>query len=648
MKKSLLMCGAVLLSALAHESKAQLALENFDANGGALPANWALISDGRTVSSSFTGVAAIRTALNANAWTSYQVVGAGNYSMITTSLFTPSGQADRWLITPAFTVTSANTIFKWEDYDLSSGERLQVMISPTGDPGKASFNATPVYDAPASPGGLTAHAISLAAYNSQTIRLAFRDNMTNNWGLIVDNVSTAILANTTDASISGVTPDANEPTAYGTVGKTVNFSGTIKNEGVSTITTYVIKYQVGTGAIQSHTVTGKNIGPLGTDVFTHSVAFSIPATGNHPVKVWVELPGDALATNDTANTMVFGVSRMPAKKLVVEEGTGTWCGWCTRGIVYMDSLQVLHPNSVSLIAVHNNDPMEVAAYDNWMGTQIGGYPSVVVDRRVVADPSEIIDIYDEQNGYFAFADVTLGAPTKTATTYDQPVTIRPAINLSGDYRLVMVLIEDKVTGTTSGYDQVNYYSFQSQNIALSGGGVDYRAAPARIPAADMHYNFVARDISPTPTGANGVLPATMTAETDYTVTLSGNLNSAWNNPNMRAIVMLVNNTNGYVLNSNNREVALGVSNAQIGLEGFRVFPNPARELAQVSYNLKQSSSVQLQVVDALGRTVFSESRNQTAGAHVSSINLSSLAAGVYNVIIRTDNGSLTERLSVVK
>ena len=140
----------------------------------------------------------------------------------------------------------------------------------------------------------------------------------------------------------------------------------------------------------------------------------------------------------------------------------------------------------------------------------------------------------------------------------------------------------------------------------------------------------------------------MTAETDYTVTIIGNLNSAWNNTKMRAIVMLVNNSNGYVLNSNYRAVALGVSNAQVGLEGFRVFPNPAREMAQVSYNLKQASSVQLQVVDALGRVVYSESANQTAGAQVSSINLSSLAAGVYNVIIRTETGSLTERLSVVK
>jgi len=166
MKKSLLMCGAVLLSALAQESKAQLALENF--NSSTLPANWVTINDGNTVhNNAFNGIVAIRTALNANAWVPYQVITALGYSMITTSYFNPADTADRWLITPAFNVPSINSVLQWQDYDLGSGEMLEVLISPTAGTTPSSF--VPVYNKPAGNNSTTlvTHAVSLSAYSGQ-------------------------------------------------------------------------------------------------------------------------------------------------------------------------------------------------------------------------------------------------------------------------------------------------------------------------------------------------------------------------------------------------------------------------------------------------------------------------------------------------
>jgi len=80
-----------------------------------------------------------------------------------------------------------------------------------------------------------------------------------------------------------------------------------------------------------------------------------------------------------------------------------------------------------------------------------------------------------------------------------------------------------------------------------------------------------------------------------------------------------------------------------------VYPNPARESATLEFTLNNNSKVVVSVVDALGRTVsvISDATLQQ-GAHRMNIPTSSLAAGVYNIAIRTEEGVTTQRLAVVK
>src|SRR5690606_12253596 len=91
---------------------------------------------------------------------------------------------------------------KWDDYDLNSGEGVEIHVSPTAGTTKAAFT-TKLYDQPTSTGAMGTHSISLSAYNGQTIRLAFVENNTNDWGFVVDNVSTPILS-PLDASVDAV------------------------------------------------------------------------------------------------------------------------------------------------------------------------------------------------------------------------------------------------------------------------------------------------------------------------------------------------------------------------------------------------------------------------------------------------------------
>lgn len=80
-----------------------------------------------------------------------------------------------------------------------------------------------------------------------------------------------------------------------------------------------------------------------------------------------------------------------------------------------------------------------------------------------------------------------------------------------------------------------------------------------------------------------------------------------------------------------------------------VFPNPTKDNAVLSFNLAAQTNVTVAVVDGLGRIVSVVTNGSMgAGNHEVAINTANLASGVYNVMVTTDAGTETQRLSVVK
>ena len=58
--------------------------------------------------------------------------------------------------------------------------------------------------------------------------------------------------------------------------------------------------------------------------------------------------------NDTLSKSIVALAFQPTKRVLFEEATGTWCQWCPRGAVYMDSLHKVYPTTAMLVAVHNS------------------------------------------------------------------------------------------------------------------------------------------------------------------------------------------------------------------------------------------------------------------------------------------------------
>jgi thiol-disulfide isomerase/thioredoxin len=619
--------------------QAQLAFEDF--NKGVLPAGWVLIGDGHTVLTGF----ALDTPLTKSAWIPYDMYANGDFSMITTSLSTPPAKADRWLISPPFKVNTTSDYLKWDDWNFSSGERVQILVSPSAGTTKSSFTSI-IYD-DTSTGFLATHIASLAAFNGQTIRVAFRDTMTNNYYFMVDNVQ-SLTMRADEMALSGIHPGAGSLLSYGHVGDTRIVSGTVTNNGLHTIYGYTTKYQLGTGPIQSEGHVA-NLSSFTTGSFTFAVPLNFPASPSD-LKVWVELPGDTLHSNDTLYAYLSTYTTKPKKKPLIEEATGTWCGHCVRGIVYLDSIHQAYGDQLSLVAIHTRDPMLPLEYGVYINSVIPSYPAIVVDRVNHFDPNQIFTAYADDTSNFGVADIALNYYW-TGNQLQVKAQLTPTVNTKADYRLALVLTEDAVAKNELYWAQHNIYS---------GGGMgpmqnkkyDFAVLPDPVPADSMQYDFVARWIYPSVSGAAASLPFAMTAGKTYTyafppIDIDTN---AWKPARLKAHVLFIAQSDGTVLNTQQILCApkpLAIAPTSSILKVFGIYPNPAHDMLHVQLALHEKEVLQFEIQTIEGRVLqrFS-AQAYAAGTHDIPLALMPLTPAVYLLSVKTATSTLTKSFSV--
>ena len=190
------------------------------------------------------------------------------------------------------------------------------------------------------------------------------------------------------------------------------------------------------------------------------------------------------------------------------------------------------------------------------------------------------------------------------------------------------------------------------------GGFELQPNP--VAANLMHYNFVARVLSPsTPGGAAPTgLPTTLVAGTTYNSTLTATLNPSWNTTNLQYIVMLIDGATGDVMNSafsalptlvNPIGTATAVTNVAAGINNATLYPNPTVEKAYLEMDIKDATSGSVTITDATGRTVSTLGTKQLhSGNNVIEIPTTSLSNGLYFVNFASEKGNISLKLQVIK
>ncbi len=511
---------------------------------------------------------------------------------------------------------------------------------------------------------------SVSGHSTAKMRLNYKNNSClQATGLAIDNII-IYQPCSTDLALKSLQPQAGDPANdYYITGTGAKFSGTVVNKGASTITSFTIHHSTGSGTISSNTYF-TSISPGGSFDFTDSLLYTVSAGLNY-VSAWVSVAGDGDHANDTLKTTIMGVPSLPHKRPFFEEGTGTWCGYCVKGIIYFDSLWKLYPHDVSVVQVHHNDPMQwnnpsSISYDEMTQKYIWAYPTYLLDRNYLGGSTSALQDFTLFRTSFGFAEMQLEVD-KTDSNFLKPtVKITPAINLSGDYRIEIIVTEDQAHGNVSGWEQENYYGIGGSATGdMAGCGYNFNDSQAIIPASSMYYNFVGRYTQPyllkyDQNGVAGSLPAAMVAGTTYTATGINTVSPfgmLWNWRQLRFIALLIDNnpqnySYGYVLNSvstvQNMQ-SLGFPLTHSELPRIRIAPNPAIDKVRFTFGLTEAGAAQLSLHDVMGRLVYRGAAVQlSAGEQQFECSTADLPGGVYYVTVSLKDGVISDRFIVVK
>lgn len=467
------------------------------------------------------------------AWIAAAPKNSSNKAACSTSWYQPAGQSDDWLITPPVFIADEHAILKWRAmaYDKNFRDGYSVYVSTTAGETPADFlRDQPLLKVPAEEPEWRLHKVSLDSYKGQTIRIAFVNDSEDKSRLFVDDIFVGVS--------STVLLSLDMDTRVATMGPT-DVCGMAYTEEEEPIHGFTIGLEYGDSTYTQHfddlLVAGKPV------AFTLDEQLPVGFHEKLPYTVWI-------ADEDSRYALSSHITSYP-RKVVCEEGTGTWCGWCVRGIVALDSLRRGCADWAIGIAAHGGDPMAndyVGAIGPYLRS--GGYPDGTVNRLVSCDPGKFVPT--ARNAFLAektlvamSMDVSMAtATTVNATTHLWFADDQPEAN----YRLAFAITENNVhQPDDKGYDQHNYYADGASGVM---GGYEHMSNP--VPASMMWYQDVARGFVDEIAGLPGSVPPAIAADEEVAFDVSFPLpEGILDVSNVCIVGMLIDQNDGHIVNA---------------------------------------------------------------------------------------------------
>ncbi|MDE6379100.1 MAG: hypothetical protein K2L11_01400 [Muribaculaceae bacterium] len=346
----------------------------------------------------------------------------------------------------------------------------------------------------------------------------------------------------------------------------------------------------------SYTVGGKS--------FEHTLEFDTPIPSNLVYPTSLALPIEALSDlgeytldlnidkvngmpNDnpktSASAAVTIIPYVPVHRPMLEEFTGTWCGWCTRGYWALEKLNELYGDNVVLAAYHDSDPMQVTTA---LPVAVTGFPSATLNRNGIEDP------------YHGNAEDGFGMKDEVLESMDTPVPVDIEVKASwvnnemteiriessalffenkkdAGYKIGYLLINNGLSGEGKSWMQNN--NFPSYKNLFEGTELEVLTTwPSSVP--DLVFNDVVVDAD----GMMGVedsLPSEIAFNQSYSSEFSYDIasNEVIQDKDKLYVAAFIINPNGTILNSNKVKVD--------GFTAVNAIESGVKEVSAEYYNL---------------------------------------------------------------
>jgi hypothetical protein len=249
----------------------------------------------------------------------------------------------------------------------------------------------------------------------------------------------------------------------------------------------------------------------------------------------------------------------PIKRVLFEQHTGTWCGWCVDGTYKLEQILQAHPDVVIPVKLHNgaSDKMSLPVQlEIANGLTIPGYPAGCIDRTKFGGtyfPDRIVSSSDYSlNAWMPLVEERLNQAPKldisALLSYDEEtrnmkitVTVTMLETVSGNLKFNAYIIEDSVKGSGSGWDQANYLS----------GRAGWEFSPyynLPNPVPNYYHRHVVRDLLGGAWGVTGEFTNPAEANEVFVHEFNKVLDASWNLDKIEVVAFVTEDVSKEVMN----------------------------------------------------------------------------------------------------
>ncbi|MBQ8457693.1 MAG: C10 family peptidase [Prevotella sp.] len=347
---------------------------------------------------------------------------------------------------------------------------------------------------------------------------------------------------------------------------------TIVNRSPELVKTYSINWTIDGKETGTKTVETSLI-PNGHEEMILDLPSSVIATRSHVIKFEVTAINgkeDGVPANSNIEySFSLPVSTTFSRRVVMEEVSGTWCGWTPVSIEAMKQMKNRYPDNFIAIAVHCDGENvsgtdQMANADNYLPIlkKVQTIPGSLISRATSKYPNlPEVEAFANENKSNAVATMNLSVSTEAedASKVMVKTDTRFGFNdeVEGRYRYAYVVLEDGV----GPYVQSNAYSNQPEMSAPD----DYLNVWTKLgDKVEMLHDNVARGIYPDINGVNGSVPASIkkgqSYNYEYTLTLPTNIQ---NKDNVRIAALLIDCWTGEIINAADCKIGESSKNIEI-------------------------------------------------------------------------------------
>jgi hypothetical protein len=453
----------------------------------------------------------------------------------------------------------------------------------------------------------------------------------------------------------------------------VNFKGKMANWGKKTVYAYKVNYSINAGDTISYLIDQQNLLPNGESsmVFNHPISWLSGAVGSlNNVNIWLSDPDngtDGVAANSHYNKTVLRNynTNLADRNVLLEEGTGAWCGYCPDANLIINSAYKQFGRRVIPISYHFDDSMSTDDGNLFLNQYITSYPDAIIDRKILLGSNNtwINELKSRMN---VKAPVEIFIQNKVFNPQTRVISYRVRVRFVdywyGVMRIGSVVTENKVRGMANPFiwSQNNYYS--KNNPAGAAGGIAHPLYNESL-VVDGYWHEHVQKANPSGVwGIPNLMPQLVEPNSEYfadfTYTLppatfvsyNSDYNSAYCSTidaigqneglHIPANINLIGFVEEYddndvfnrpIINASSMPLWDLVSVNQIGSPGesISMYPNPASVQCNFQVNLQADTDIKIEMYSSSGQLLQTKTQSCTSGQNNFTLNTHEYPNGLY-------------------